>query len=173
MAMKNLLIYTILLLFSAPLNAQEVSIDGRLKPLLDEFFTMCDEYQIAYHDKLFNLKKIAVVEDLKTSPNGSVLGMVQRNDQGVIENIVVNWVAMLDAEIFKIVAFHEFGHYFLEYHEHICDDCGTIMARVNTSYFDIAKDWDNQVTKLFLESPAYQKNTQHKNSVATMYREHQ
>ena len=170
--MKNLLLSLLLLALAIPTNAQEISIDGRLKPLLDDFFSYCDAYQIDYYDKLFNLKKIAVVEDLKTSPSGSVLGMVQRNEEGVIENIVVNWIAMLDEKIFKIVAFHEFGHYFLDYHEHVCDDCGIIMARVNSSYFDIANDWDNQVKKLFLDSPAYKKNLKIQNSITTMYREY-
>lgn len=144
------------LIFSYPIiNAQEVSIDGRLKPLLDNFFEICDRYGIEYHEKFFKLKSIAIVEDLKTTPRGSVLGMVQRDELGQIENIAINWVTMLDAEILKVVAFHEFAHYFLDYKEHVCEDCDIIMARVNTSYFTIANDWDNQVKKLFIDSPAY------------------
>lgn len=138
-------------------NAQEVSIDGRLKPLLDNFFELCDNYGIEYHEKLFALKKIAIVEDLKTSPNGSVLGMVQRDDEGNIHTIAINWIAMLDTEILKVVAFHEFGHYFLEYSEHICNDCDIIMARVNSSYFKISIDWENQLEILFEQSPVYKK----------------
>lgn len=140
-------------------NAQEVSIDGRLKPLLDMFFEQCDTYGIEYHEKFFKLKKIAVVEDLKTTPTGSVLGMVQRDELGEIDTIAINWIAMLDSEILKVVAFHEFGHYFLDYEKHVCEDCDIIMARVNSSYFKIANDWKNQLEILFKESPAYKTKT--------------
>jgi len=34
------------------------------------------------------------------------------------------------------------------------------MAEVNTSYFDIARDWDNQVEHLFTTSPVYLNNQQ-------------
>jgi hypothetical protein len=145
-------------------SAQEVSIDGRLRPLLHDFFELCKKYDIEYNEKLFNLKKIAVVETLQTSANGSTLGMLQRDQNRKVENIVINWVAMLDPEILKIVAFHEFGHYFLEYDQHVCDDCGIIMSVVNSSYFDIAKDWDNQIRILFEQSPAYLKK---QNTLAT------
>jgi len=155
---KPLLLLWILSLFiSYSSFSQEVSIDGRLKPYLDDFFELCDEYGIEYNDKFFALKKVAVVDTLHTSPHGSTLGMLQRDTNHNVENIVVNWVAMLDQEILKIVAFHEFGHYFLEYDEHVCKDCGIIMSVVNTSYFDIAKDWDNQIKILFEQSPAYLK----------------
>lgn len=152
--------YVLLLLaiFSLALGtAQQTSIDGRLQPLLEDFFKQCDRYGIPYHAKLFQLKKIAVVENLKTSPTGMVLGMLQRNEKGVVENIAVNWVTTLDPEILKIVAFHEFGHYFLGYTTHVCEDCGIIMARVNSSYFDIANDWDNQLKILFENAPTYKK----------------
>lgn len=155
--MKKILPLLAFLLVTIFSFSQEVSIDGRLKPLLEDFFEQCDSYGIDYHEKLFKLKKIAVVEDLKTGPDGSILGMVQRDENGVIENVVINWIAMLDEQILKIVAFHEFGHYFLDYNEHTCEDCGTIMARINTSYFDISNDWNNQLKILFEESPAYQK----------------
>lgn len=151
---KSLLLLSIFFAFFTT-NAQDVSIDGRLKPLLDNFFELCKEYNIDYHENLFKLKKIAIVNDLQTGPEGSTLGMVQRDANGQVENIVVNWVAMLDQEILKIVAFHEFGHYFLGYDTHVCDDCGIIMSKVNTSYFDIASDWDNQIRVLFENSPAY------------------
>lgn len=134
---------------------QEVHIDGHLKPYLDDFFKLCDEYDIEYNEKLFALKKVAVVETLRTSPNGSTLGMLQRDENNKVENIVVNWVAMLDQEILKVVAFHEFGHYFLEYDKHVCKDCGIIMSVVNSSYFEIANDWENQVKILFEQSPVY------------------
>lgn len=155
---KPLIILSLLFLFIIkPSSAQEVSIDGRLKPYLDNFFDLCKEYDIDYNDKLFELKKIAIVNTLDTSAHGSTLGMLQRDEHKKVENIVVNWMAMLDQEILKIVAFHEFGHYFLEYDQHVCQDCGIIMSVVNTSYFDIAKDWDNQVKILFEQSPAYLK----------------
>lgn len=158
---KPLIILIILCLnFFWSASAQEVNIDGRLKPYLDDFFAMCDAYNIEYHDKFFDLKKIAVVDTLKTSPNGSTLGMLQRDENHKVENIVVNWIAMLDEKILKVVAFHEFGHYFLEYDKHVCDDCGIIMSVVNSSYFDIANDWDNQLKILFEQSPAYQNRKQ-------------
>ncbi|OAB78828.1 hypothetical protein [Cochleicola gelatinilyticus] len=139
------------------LSAQNVSIDGRLKSHLDNFFELCKEYNIDYHEKLFKLKNIAIVDTLQTSLHGSTLGMVQRNKQGNIENIVVNWVTLLDEEIVKVVAYHEFAHYFLEYTEHVCNDCGIIMSKVNSSYFDIVNDWDNQIKILFEQSPAFQR----------------
>lgn len=152
-----LLLLVVFLSVSTIVKAQEVSIDGRLKPFLDDFFKVCDQYGIEYQEKLFKLKRIGVVEDLHTSPHGSTLGMLQRDAHGEVENISVNWIAMLDEQILKIVAFHEFGHYFLEYDTHVCDDCGIIMSKVNTSYFDIANDWDNQVKVLFERSPIYNK----------------
>lgn len=155
--MKKSFVFLFFVFSATLLNAQAVSIDGRLKPLLDNFFEICDEYDIDYHEKLFKLKKIAIVEDLKTSSTGSVLGMVKRNEQNEIDTIAINWIAMLDAEILKVVAFHEFGHYFLDYSEHVCNDCDIIMARVNSSYFKIANDWERQLEILFKESPAYKK----------------
>ena len=155
---KSLILFSILFLFiTNPITSQEVSIDGRLKPYLDNFFELCKEYNIDYNKKLFALKKIAIVDTLNTSSNGSTLGMLQRDEFNDVENIVVNWVAMLDQEILKVVAFHEFGHYFLEYDEHVCQDCGIIMSVVNTSYFEIANDWENQIKILFEQSPAYLK----------------
>lgn len=155
--MKRAILLLLFIFSASTINAQEVSIDGRLKTLLDDFFEICDTYGIDYHEKLFKLKKIAIDENLKTSPNGSVLGMVQRNDDGQIDTIAINWIAMLDDQILKVVTFHEFGHYFLDYKEHVCDDCDIIMARVNTSYFKIANDWERQLEILFKESPAYKK----------------
>ncbi len=152
-----ILLFILFLFFSNPITSQEVSIDGRLKPYLDNFFELCDQYDISYNEKLFVLKKIAIVDTLNTSSHGSTLGMLQRDKYQKVENIVVNWMAMLDQEILKIVAFHEFGHYFLEYDQHVCQDCGIIMSVVNTSYFDIANDWENQVKILFEQSPAYRK----------------
>ena len=48
----------------------------------------------------------------------------------------------------------ENAHHFLDY-KHTCDDCEEIMAETNVSYFDIARDWDNQVKMLFTTSPIY------------------
>lgn len=158
--MKALIFSIIFILFFNASQAQQTSIDGRLKPYLDDFFELCDSYGIPYHEKLFKLKKIAIVEELYTSPNGSVLGVLQRDENNEVENIAINWIAMLDQEILKVVAFHEFGHYFLGYHEHVCEDCGIIMARINSSYFDITNDWDNQIRILFENSPVYIKQQQ-------------
>ena len=109
--MKKLILLFILFCTSLTVSAQEdVSIDGRLKPLLDDFFNLCKAYDIDYHDNLFKLKKIAIVDTLQTDPHGSTLGMLQRNNAGEVENIVVNWMATIDQEILRVVAFHEFGH---------------------------------------------------------------
>jgi len=154
--MKKIILTFLFFTFIAG-TAQSVSIDGRLKPYLDDFFAICNQYNIEYKDKLLLLKNIDIVETLPTSVEGSTLGMLQRNENHQVEAIVINWVALLDQEILKVVAFHEFGHYFLGYSEHVCSDCGIIMSKVNTSYFDIATDWQNQIKILFEQSPIYQK----------------
>ncbi len=146
------LFFTVALSF---LKAQEsVDIDGRLQPHLSDFFEYCKKYNIDYHAKLFQLKKIDVVNTLPLEEGGTVLGKVERNAAGQIENILINWAASLDPEILRIVAFHEFAHHFLDY-KHTCQDCNEIMAVTNTSYFDIAREWDNQVEHLFITSPVY------------------
>jgi len=138
------------------LQAQNgVSIDGRLQPLLNDFFEQCDKYDISYYEKLFQLETIDIVQDLPLEEGNTVLGMVSRDVGGNVNKILINWAAMLDPEILKVVAFHEFAHHFLDY-KHTCQDCDEIMAVTNTSYFNIAKDWDDQVEQLFLTSPAYQ-----------------
>ena len=163
--MKKFVLLIILSLTSlVTINAQDVSIDGRLQPYLNDFFEVCKQYNIEYHEKLFKLEKIDIVNDLQISEEAFALGMVRRNENNEIKTIAINWVAQLDKEILKVVAFHEFAHYFLEYSEHVCDDCGKIMSVVNTSYFDIIRDWDNKVKELFVESPAYIK----KNAVASV-----
>jgi len=96
------------------------------------------------------------VNSLPVTEKGTTLGMLRRNDQGEVIAIDINWMAQIDPEILKVVAFHEFAHYFLNYSKHICDDCGKIMAVVNSSYFEIVRGWDNQIRILFEESPAYQ-----------------
>jgi hypothetical protein len=83
--------------------------------------------------------------------------MLRRNENGEVEAIDISWMAQIDPEVLKIVAYHEFAHYFLEYETHVCDDCTKIMAVLNTSYFDITRDWDHQLKILFEESPAYQR----------------
>ena len=158
--MKNPLFLSIILftILSFTITAQEVRIDDRLRPSLDNFFKLCESYNIEYRNKLHKLKNIAVVDTLETTAKAATLGMLQRDEAHHVENIVINWVAMLDPEILKIVVFHEFGHYFLEYDEHVCNDCGTIMSVVNSSYFDIANDWENQIKILFENAPAYLHN---------------
>lgn len=137
------------------LGAQNsVDIDGRLQPILNDFFEQCEKYGIDYHDKLFQLKNIDISKNLPLQEENTVLGLVTRDTNGNAENILINWAAMLDPEILKVVAFHEFAHHFLDY-KHTCQDCNEIMAVTNTSYFDIANDWDNQVEQLFTTSPAY------------------
>ncbi len=135
--------------------AQEaVQIDGRLQPILQDFFAQCDSYGIEYHEKLFQLKEIDIVQDLPLSEENTVLGVVLRDAEGNAERIVISWAAMLDPAILKVVAFHEFAHHFLDY-KHTCQDCNEIMAVTNKSYFEIAADWDNQVKQLFTTSPAF------------------
>ncbi|WP_299887753.1 hypothetical protein [uncultured Lacinutrix sp.] len=137
--------------------------DGLVQPFLDDFLKLCKEYDIEYSDKLFKLKEIAIVDSLQMSSKGGTLGMLVRDSNNQVEKIVFSWMTLLDKEILKVVAFHEFGHYFLGY-KHTCKDCNTIMAEVNTSYFDIVNDWDNQIKTLFLNSPEYlkkQRLTQH------------
>ena len=144
-----------LILFSYfPASAQEVSIDGRLQPLLNEFFEICKVYDIDYHDKLSKLQSIDIVNTLTVSEKSSTLGMLRRDTNGNVISIDISWMAQLDTEILKVVAFHEFSHYFLEYTTHTCQDCGQIMSVVNTSYFDIIRDWDSQIKTLFEDSPA-------------------
>lgn len=155
---KSFLVYLVLFSLSIlSLSAQKtVDIDGRLQPLLNDFFDNCKKYGIPYNDKLFELSKIDIVDTLPLSENGSVLGKVERNANGDIESIIINWVVLLDEEILKVVAFHEFAHHFLDY-KHTCQDCNEIMAVQNKSYFAVANDWENQVEHLFTTSPAYLK----------------
>ncbi|NND61909.1 MAG: hypothetical protein HKN48_01815, partial [Flavobacteriaceae bacterium] len=105
----------------------EVQIDGRLQPLLNDFFKYCESYGIDYHEKLFQLKEIDIVNNLPLEEKNTVLGVVLRDDSGKAERIVINWAASIDPEILKVVAFHEFAHHFLDY-KHTCQDCDEIMA---------------------------------------------
>jgi len=155
--MRNLIVLTLMLFTALPVMAQDVQIDGRLQPYLQDFFKICDAYGIDYHEKLFKLESIDIVNTLTVSENSTTLGMLRRNNEGDVIAIDINWMAQLDTEILKVVAFHEFAHYFLEYSKHVCDDCGHIMSVVNSSYFDITRDWDNQLKILFEDAPAYQK----------------
>lgn len=153
--MKIKLLLLCLFTCSFSLKAQEtVDIDGRLQPLLNDFFEYCDTYQIEYHEKLFQLKNIDVTNSLPLEEGNTVMGMVTRDANGEIENILINWIALVDPEILKVVAFHEFAHHFLDY-KHTCADCDEIMAVNNASYFNVARDWENQVKKLFVTSPVY------------------
>ena len=157
--MKKLLILVVAMISCYAVKSQNVKIDGRLQPLLNEFFEICKSYNIDTHDKLFKLTSIDVVNTLAVSEKGSTLGKLRRNAKGTVEAIDISWMAQLDLEILRVVAFHEFAHYFLEYSTHVCDDCGHIMSVVNSSYFDIIRDWDHQVKVLFEESPAYMKQS--------------
>lgn len=154
--MRKVSLFFFLVIFglTTVISQKSVDIDGRLQPLLDEFLKVCETYDIDYHEKLFQLKKIDISNTLPLDENNTVLGMVTRDGYGNAEDILINWAAMLDSEILKVVAFHEFAHHFLDY-KHICQDCNEIMAVTNTSYFDIAKDWENQVEQLFTTSPVY------------------
>ncbi|MRX64142.1 hypothetical protein [Maribacter luteus] len=155
--MKNRLFKLFLCLFGMVygLNAQNsVNVDGRLQPILNEFLEQCNLYHIDYHSKLFQLQGIDIVNNLPLEEHNTVLGMVSRDNSGNIDNIYISWAALLDNEILKVVAFHEFAHHFLDY-KHTCNDCNEIMAETNTSYFNIARNWDEQVQQLFMTSPVY------------------
>jgi len=153
--MKIKLLILCLFSFFISVNAQDtVDIDGRLQPFLNDFFAYCDTYGIEYHEKLFQLKNIDITNDLPVEEGNTVMGMVTRDINGEIENILINWVALVDPEITKVVAFHEFAHHFLDY-KHTCAECDEIMAVNNASYFNVIRDWENQVKKLFVTSPVY------------------
>jgi len=167
MARKNLLVLFLMIIHSGYsqnesnkipdyTSGNELHVDGLVQPFLDDFLKFCDTYNIEYHEKLFKLKEIAVVDTIGITPNGGTLGMLVRNKNKEVEKIIFSWATLLDKEILKVVAFHEFGHYFLGY-KHICEDCNKIMAVQNTSYFDIILDWDAQVEILFRNSPEYRK----------------
>ena len=154
--MKGVNLIFLLAIFgiTSTFSQKSVDIDGRLQPILNDFLEICKRYDIDTHDKLFQLKNIDVSNALPLEEQNTVLGMVTRDEAGNVENILINWAAMLDPAILKVVAFHEFAHHFLDY-QHSCQDCNEIMAVVNTSYFDIANDWENQVEHLFTTSPVY------------------
>ncbi len=155
--MKKLIVFIAILFISSTIHAQnEVYVDGKIKPVLDSFFEYCDKYNIDYSEKFFQLESIEIVDTLPLSKFNTVLGKVLRDDDGNINKIVINWATLFDEEILKVVAFHEFAHHFLDY-KHTCHDCNEIMAETNSSYFDIARDWDNQVAHLFTTSPVYLK----------------
>jgi len=156
---KHLSIFFVFILsVTSYLQAQKsVDIDGRLQPILNDFFEECKKYGIKYHSKLFELKNIDIVNNLPLEEDNTVLGKVSRNEAGMVDEILINWAAMLDPEILKVVAFHEFEHHFLDY-KHTCQNCNEIMAVTNSSYFNIASDWDNQVELLFTTSPIYLAN---------------
>ncbi len=150
-------------------SAQDIVVDDRLQPLLDEFLKICNKYDIDYDEKLSKLESIDIVDTLPTQEHGTTLGMLRRDSNGEVVAIDINWMAQIDPDILKVIAFHEFAHYFLEYSTHICDDCGKIMAIVNTSYFEVVSDWDNQLRILFEESPAFQRKFN--GSIATEHNE--
>ena len=153
----NYLLCVVGLFFCTCLFAQEVQIDSQLRPYLKDFFKSCKAYDIPYREKLFSLEHIDVVDTLSMAKEDATLGRLIRNESGTVTAIAISWMAQIDPEILKIVAYHEFAHYFLEYDTHVCDDCNKIMAVYNTSYFDITRDWNNQVKILFEESPIYQR----------------
>lgn len=154
--MKNYLFTVCLVVFAAGITCTQetVNIDGRLQPILNDFFAECEKYGIEYHAKLFQLKNIDITNSLPLEEGNAVMGMVTRDANGEIENILINWAVLIDREILKIVAFHEFAHHFLD-HKHTCEDCDEIMAVNNASYFNVARDWEHQVQHLFTTSPPY------------------
>ena len=102
MIRKNLLMLSIIIMnFGYGQNAineipdntsgSELHIDGLVQPLLDDFLKICDTYKIEYHDKLFKLKEIAVVDSIGITPNGGTLGMLVRNNNKDVEKIIFSW----------------------------------------------------------------------------------
>ena len=160
---KSILLYIFLISSLLNFAQDEVQIDGRIQPILNDFFEYCKKYDIQYDEKLFQLESIQIVDTLPLDKHNTVLGKVLRDVNGDINKIVINWVTLFDKEILRVVAFHEFAHHFLDY-KHTCHDCDEIMAEVNTSYFDIARDWENQVEHLFTTSPVYLKKQDKTNS---------
>ena len=81
---KNILLLALLFFASIlTINAQKtVDIDGRLQPLLNEFFAQCKKYDIEYNTKLFQLDKIDIVSTLPLEEKATVLGKEQRNEAG-------------------------------------------------------------------------------------------
>lgn len=163
---KFVLFFLVALLgISQTINAQKtVDIDGRLQPILNEFLSECEKYGIDCNTKLFQLKSIDITNTLPLEEGNTVLGKVTRDENNNIDSILINWVAMLDPDMLKVIAFHEFAHHFLDY-KHTCQECNEIMAVVNTSYFDVTFNWAVQVENLFLTSPAYLEKAK-KNAIA-------
>jgi len=151
---KSILLFIFLINSSLIFAQDEVQVDNRIQPILNDFFEYCKKYDIEYSQKLFQLESIQIVDTLPLDKHNTVLGKVLRDKNGEINKIVINWATLFDKEILRVVAFHEFAHHFLNY-KHTCHDCNEIMAEVNTSYFDIARDWENQVDNLFTTSPVY------------------
>lgn len=155
--MKTIFALGFVFVLAGPLLGQNLRVDSRLRPILDDFLNYCKVYQIDFEEKLLALERIDIVDDLDDSSSATTLGMLQRNTQGEVKTIAISPIAQIDPEILKVITFHELGHYFLEYRKHVCHDCGEIMAVINSSYFDVVRDWDNQVKILFERSPAYQR----------------
>jgi len=160
---KSTLLLVFLITTFITFSQNEVQIDGRIQPILNDFFDYCKKYNVEYSDKLFQLESIQIVDTLPLDKYSTILGKVLRDDNGDINKIVFNWATLFDKEILRVVAFHEFAHHFLDY-KHTCHDCNEIMAEVNTSYFDIARDWENQVEHLFTTSPVYLNTHQNSNT---------
>jgi hypothetical protein len=155
--MKNSIVVFLIALMSISYSVsaqKKVDIDGRLQPILNEFLAECKKYGIDCDEKLFQLKKVDITNTLPLEEGNTVLGMVTRDANNNVDGILINWVAMIDPDMLKVIAFHEFAHHFLDY-KHTCQECNEIMAVVNTSYFDVAYNWKTQVENLFMTSPVY------------------
>jgi len=99
---KSILLF--LFLMSSLLNfaQDEVQIDGRIQPILNDFFEYCKQYDIEYNEKLFQLESIQIVDTLPLDKYNTVLGKVLRDENGDINKIVINWATMFDKEILKL-----------------------------------------------------------------------
>ena len=75
-------VFIVICLHFSVLQAQDgVSIDGRLQPILNEFFDQCKKYDISYYEKLFQLQAVDIVQNLPLEEGNTVLGMVARDAQ--------------------------------------------------------------------------------------------
>jgi hypothetical protein len=76
---------------------QEVSIEGRLKPILDIYFEAGEKYGIDFQEKSFKLEQISIVDDLPASEHSAILEKLRRNDTSEATSIAIHWTAMLDS----------------------------------------------------------------------------
>lgn len=75
--MKNICLLLLFTIITQTTLCQEVFIDGRLKPILDDYFEACEKYGIDFQKKLFKLEQISIVDDLPASEHSAILGKLR------------------------------------------------------------------------------------------------